>query len=67
MRASELVKKVCHKEVKMLMNGAECEFIGSCAFYLKILSGDSVEFDLKINPLVREEYIDRMQDLGAAD
>ena len=64
MRASELVKNVCHKEVKMLMNGAECEFVGSCAFYLKILSGDSVEFDLKINPLVREEYIDRMQDLG---
>lgn len=64
MYVSELIKNVCHKEVKTLLTGAECEFVGSCAFYLKLLRGDSVELDLDINPLVRADFIDRMQDLG---
>lgn len=64
MKVSELVKIVSGKEVNMLMTGAECEFVGSCAFYLKLLRGDSVELDIDINPLVRAEYINRMQDLG---
>lgn len=64
MYVSELIKNVCHKEVKTLLTGAECEFVGSCAFYLKLLRGDSVELDLDINPLVHSDFIDRMQDLG---
>lgn len=64
MYVSELIKNACDKDVKTLMTGAECEFVGSCAFYLKMLRGDSVELDLDINPLVRADYIDRMQDLG---
>lgn len=64
MKVSELIKKISDKDVDMLMTGAECEFVGSCAYFLKVLKGDTVEMDIKINPLVRDEYINRMQDLG---
>lgn len=64
MKVSELVRTLSGKEIKTIMTGAECEFIGSLAYYMRLLKGEETELDIEINPLVRAEFINRMQSLG---
>lgn len=64
MYVSEFIKKVFEKEIKTIITGSECEFVGCCSYFLQRLTGENLVLDVEINPLVATDYINRMVALG---